>query len=176
MSIDLIKVGKAEAHYSANYRRIVRYTIEMFHKGLNDHKILSAPELDILQNKVNLQAVKWNEKWSKIEAKRMQLTEKEANIEEAIKRTSEAQDSLREIENLLLSTLNINDAIDWNNLKSREEFSEPNPQMQLQSKINHIKKPPERVIQPIPEKPNEAALEFIPQFSLIDKIIKKRQW
>ncbi|MBK7979263.1 MAG: hypothetical protein IPK06_04475 [Ignavibacteriae bacterium] len=41
--------------------QILKYTLEMFHKGLNEHKILSAPELDMMQNKANLQIEKWVE-------------------------------------------------------------------------------------------------------------------
>lgn len=175
MSNNLIEVGKAEAHYSANYTRILKYTVEMFHKGLNEHKILSAPELDMLQNKANLQADKWNEKWEKIEAKRMKSEEKEANIEEAEERTEEAQEAIRRIDNLLLHTLEIDDTIDWNRLKARKRFTEQNPQEFLQNKIDQVRKPSKKeVIQP-PKKPNETSSEFIPQITFFDKIFSSKR-
>lgn len=175
MENNLIEVGEVEAHYSANYTRILRYTVEMFHKGLKEHKILSAPELDMLQNKVNLQVEKWNEKWEKIEAKRMQNEEKEANIEEAKRQTKEAYEALNIIENLLIHTLNIDDTIDWNKLKSRKRFTEQNPQELLQIKIDKIKKPTKKEIKKIPTKPDESSSEFIPQITFLDKIFPSKR-
>lgn len=175
MGNNLIEVGKVETHYSANYLRILRYTVEMYHKGLTEHKILSAPELDMLQNKANLQAEKWVEKWEKIEARRIQIEEKKANIEEANIRTEEAQEALRRIDNLLLCTLNIDDAIDWNKLKFRKRFTEQNPEESLQNKIDQITKPIKKEIKPIPAKPDETLSEFIPQITFFDKIFSSKR-
>jgi restriction system protein len=175
MSNNLIEVGKAEAHFSANYTRILRYTVEMFHKGLNEHKLLSAPELYMLQNKVNLQAEKWNEKWEKIEAKRMQNDEKEANIEEAAERTKEAQEIMRRIDNLLLHTLEIDDTIDWNRLKSRKRFTEQNPQELLQYKIDQVIKPSKKEVIQRPLKPSETSSEFTPDITFFDKIFSSKR-
>jgi len=175
MSDNLIEVGKAEAHYSANYSRILKYSVEMFHKGLNEHKILSAPELDMLQNKANLQAEKWIEKWAKIEAKRMQSEEKEANIEEAEERTEEAQEAMKRIDNLLIHTLDIDDTIDWNSLKSRKRFAEQNPQEILQNKIDQVTKPMKKEVKQLPTKPDETSSEFMPQITFFDKIFSSKR-
>jgi len=155
MSDNLIEVRKAEEHWSANYSRILKYSVEMYHKGLNEHKILSAPEMDMLQNKANLQVEKWVEKWDKLESKRMQNEEKEANIEEASERTEEAQEALRNIDNLLIHTLDIDDTIDWNKLKSQKRFTETNPKDFLQSKTAGIKKPKKEELKKHPKKPVE---------------------
>ena len=103
----MIQVGKAEAHYNVAGTKILKYTVEMYHKGLHEHKLVSAPELDILQNKANLQANKWTEKWERIEEKQKVLDSKEENIEEASLRTEEAINEQIILENLLVHTLSI---------------------------------------------------------------------
>ena len=63
MAEENIEIGKPTTHLNAAGTRVLKYSVEMYHKGLNEHKLISAPEQDILQNKVNLQANKWNQKW-----------------------------------------------------------------------------------------------------------------
>ena len=81
MSDDGIKVGEAQAHWNVSGTRVLKYTLEMFHEGLKEHKLISAPEIDILKNKAFLQTQKWIEKWEKLELKRNVSEEKEANLE-----------------------------------------------------------------------------------------------
>ena len=117
---DLIKIGEAQAHWNVSGTRILKYTVEMYHKGLKEHKLISAPELDILENKATLQAHKWIEKWENLE-------EKEAKTKEAKIRTEEARKNLEEIENLLLHTLSIDNTINWELLKKRDKFPKKTP-------------------------------------------------
>src|SRR5690606_14836156 len=98
-----------------------------YDEGLKEHKLVSAPELDILQNKVDLQIEKWNEKWEKIMLRKKALEEKEASIEEANRKTKEAMNALDEIDRLLLHTLNIDDTVNWDVLKKRDTFDEEPP-------------------------------------------------
>ena len=91
MSDSLIQIGQAQAHYNVSYSRILKYSVEMYHKGLNEHKIISAPDLSMLENKANLQAQKWSEKWDIISTKRKNADEREANFEEANERDEEAK-------------------------------------------------------------------------------------
>lgn len=175
MNNNLIDIGDFGKHYSANYSRILRYTVEISHKGLKEHKILSAPEYDMLQNKVDLQIDKWNDKWEKIEAKRMQSEEKEANIDEAEERTNEAQEALKRIDNLLLQTLSIDDTIDWNRLKSRKRFNEQNPQELLQKRIDQVIKPNKKELLKPSIKPNATSSEFTPQITFFDKIFSSKR-
>lgn len=55
MSSDLIQIGRQQQHWNAAHNRILKYYMEIFHKGLNEHKLVSAPEEEMLENKVNLQ-------------------------------------------------------------------------------------------------------------------------
>ncbi|MFH1993716.1 MAG: restriction endonuclease, partial [Pseudomonadota bacterium] len=107
MSKDQIRTGLAQEHWNVSGTRLLKYTVEMYHKGLKEHKLISAPEMDMLENKVSLQAQKWTEKWESLESKRRINAEKEGNIEEANSRSEAAIKFLAEIENLLIHTLSI---------------------------------------------------------------------
>jgi len=48
---DLIQIGQAQAYYNVSGTRILKYAVEIYHKGLNEHKIISAPEFYILEKK-----------------------------------------------------------------------------------------------------------------------------
>ncbi len=124
MASDLLQVGKAQAYWNVSGTRILKYSIEMSHNGLNDHKIISAPDVGILQNKVNLQAQKWSEIWESIEEKRKNSELKEASIEKALLLSQEAMSALAAIDNLLIHTLTIDDIIDWEKLKRVDGFPE----------------------------------------------------
>lgn len=45
MNNDQIQFGQAKACHNVSGTRVLKYTLEMFHKGLNEHKLISAPEL-----------------------------------------------------------------------------------------------------------------------------------
>ncbi len=139
MSYKHLNIGQAEACWNKNYTRVLKYTLEMSHQGLNEHKILSAPDLDMLKTKAQMQADKWNEKWSLIEDKRNVQKAKVASAEEAKNRTQDAVDALIEIENILHKTLTIDDTVDWAQLKKVEPFPENKPIQP--SKKKHINYP-----------------------------------
>lgn len=155
-----IRVGQAQASYNAAGTRILKYTIEMYHEGLNEHKLLTAPDIGMLQNKVNLQANKWTEKWDIVESKRAIREEKEASIDEANNRTFEAVAAIKAIDDLLIHTLSIDDTIDWESLKRRESFSEKQPT-----------KPTPETKRTYPEKP----IKEEPKFNIIDIIFKSKK-
>lgn len=164
MSESLIEIGRAQAHYNVSYSRILKYSVEMYHKGLNEHKIISAPDLEMLENKANLQAQKWSEKWNAISTKRKNADEREANLEEANKRTEEAQKALEEIDNLLLHTLSINDTVNWDSLKKKSRFPEKMPF-----------KPEKKVYKEYPPMPNKENEEFFPKYTFLEKIIRSKK-
>ena len=159
-----IEIGKLQEHWNVTGTRILKYTVEMYHKGLREHKIVSAPDLDILRNKVTVQAEKWADKWRKQELKRKALEEREKNLGEATRRSEEAKRALEEIENILTHTLAIDDAIDWDTLKKKGSFDEPKPS-----------KPKKEPSKKYPLKPDENSEGFRPKFTLLDKIFKSRK-
>jgi len=54
-----IELGKLTARHSADGTRVLRYYIDLRHKLLNLHKELSAPEIFLLQHKVDALVALW---------------------------------------------------------------------------------------------------------------------
>ncbi|MDI6817701.1 MAG: restriction endonuclease, partial [Actinomycetota bacterium] len=135
-----------------------------YHKGLNEHKLISAPEIDILNNKVSLQSQKWSEKWAAIESKRRAIVGKEANVEEAKSQTDDSMKCLRQIDNLLVHTLSINDAVDWDSLKKKETFEEKPPV-----------KPVTMSKQGYPPRPDKQSAEYTPVFGFYELLFKSKK-
>lgn len=160
----LLQIGKAQAHYNVSNSRILKYSVEMYHKGLNEHKIISAPDVEMLENKANLQVQNWAEKWEIISRKRKNLSERESNLEEANDRTEKAQEALKEIDNILIHTLSVNDAVNWDSLKKKNNFSENSPLKPI--KKNHTK---------YPLQPQKESSEFLPAFSFWEKLIGSKK-
>ena len=132
----------------------------MQHKGLKEHKILSAPDDYILDNKRMLQEQKWKEKWKNLQEKRKIMGIKESGLQEAKLRTEEAIESLEEIENILNSSLIVSSAVDWEKLKKKDLYSEKIPSKLIQnSKKDYPSQP----------------IKKIPKFSFIEKLFKSKK-
>ena len=176
MGSDLIQVGQVEGRYSNTKNswnsRLLGYQISIYHKGLKEHKLFSAPERYLLESKVNLQIEKWNELWNR------EVSSEDANI-----RTEEARQSIEEIDNLLTHTLSIDDTIQWHKLKDRKRFTEKNPEEYLEGILSNLTKPIKGVLKPIPLiadvklpiKPDINSLRYLAQLSLIDKLFSSRR-
>jgi len=160
----MVQIGEPQEHWNVQGTRILKYSVEMYHKGLNEHKLISAPDIEILQNKVELQKNKWNQKWETLETKRKAQEEREANQKEAVNRTLEAQAVLKQIDDILIHTLSVDDAVEWESIKKHDKF--PTPKPQKSPKKEHIK---------IPDMPNKTSEEFVPKFNLLEKILKSKK-
>lgn len=157
----LIGYGKVENVWNANGTKILRYQQEIWHEGLKEHKVISAPEGDILNNKVRVQVEKWNEKWDGIQEKKRIEDLKKASSDEAIRRTKEAEERISEVKNLLISTLETNHIIDWEALKDKSEFKETYPI-----------KPSEPTLNVLPAYPEKNEPEFKPKFNILTSLFK----
>lgn len=156
-----IKYGNIQEVWNTAYTRVLRYTQEIQHEGLKEHKLISAPELSILTTKVNMQIEKWKEKWIAVEAKNKGNLKKQESQEEAARRTQEAEKNINDLEQVLLYSLNRNDAFNWEIIKHKEKFPEKKT----------YKLYGEATV-PYPLKPDKGSIEFTPQIPLIAKIFK----
>ena len=156
MDSEQIQYGHTETHWSASGTRILKYSLEIYHKGLKEHKIISAPELDVLERKVVLQVEKWKEKW----LKRQLVFKKESKMEQANSKTLQSQEALKQIDNLLISSLSVDTKINWDSLKKNDS-------------------PPKQPIKPqykkSPAKPDKFSFDFIPTFSFWERLIKSKK-
>ena len=62
-NLNNLAVGELNAKWSARGDRILRYYVDIRHKKLNLHKEVSAPEIFILQSKMDALMASWDEKY-----------------------------------------------------------------------------------------------------------------
>jgi restriction system protein len=128
-NIKNIAIGSLEAKWSARGDRILRYYIDVRHKKLNLHREVSAPEIFILQSKLDALMASWDEKYES-HRKRQSLLSGQSAADEL---TTEAGLKLEALTRILTHTLRVEDRIDWETLKDKsryaypKEFPEPAP-------------------------------------------------
>lgn len=115
---DLIDVSEIEDKYTSTGRHS-GYKVNMYHYGLKEYKHLSAIDVYALNGKISNQKLKWKAKWGIETTKR----ENQSKEEQAKEKTLEAEKEIERVQNILKHTLNINDAIDWETIKFKDEFS-----------------------------------------------------
>lgn len=124
-----VRIGELRARWSARGDRILRYSIDFVHEELGVHKEVSAPDIDILQNKVDTLLSGWHERHLKdLEKKKIEL---EASSIEAA--SMEASARLERLETILERAVGAKNKVDWEALKDRaeppaaKEFPVPKP-------------------------------------------------
>lgn len=118
--LDCVKVGQLQARYSADGTRILRYHADFWHNKLGLHKDLSAPELYLLQGKVDQLMVSWDKKMDE-HTKRASIS----NGKEAAESMEiDAHRRLESLSSILTDTLKVNDRINWEAIKDRSAFNE----------------------------------------------------
>jgi restriction system protein len=120
-NLENLEVGPLNARWSARGDRILRYHIDFRHKVLNVHKELGAPELFILQSKVDALMASWDAKYEDYKLKRLFQSGKGA-AEEA---TVNAGIRLEALHRILDHTLAVNDTVDWETLKDYSTYKRP---------------------------------------------------
>lgn len=114
---DLIESSGVRNKYTSTGRHS-GYQVDLYHSGLDEHKHLSAVEHSALLGKVHNQTISWQAKWEK----ELHKQEQQSKEENARERTEKAQAKIKQVENILKHTLSIDDAIDWETLKHKDEF------------------------------------------------------
>ncbi|WP_196493752.1 restriction endonuclease [Ornithinibacillus caprae] len=141
------------------------YEIEIRHDGLNKYRLIKGSDPYVVRQKARYQELQWDEMWKKKLETQLKKEEREATTREkeakkalALQLTSEAEEKIGELEGILRLTLEVDDAIDWENLKDYTEFGEP--------------KPIEIELIPLPDKPEEESVKYIPKLNIIDILFK----
>jgi restriction system protein len=172
MKKDLIDIRyRSEVTGVRTYK--IKYIAEVTHRGLNDYKVLTADDEDILENKVNSHVAKLEEKWEKVEEKQNIAKHQTASQKAAEEKTQAAIKALEEVDNILIHTLGIDDTIDWEKLKDKTKFKEPNPENELNRRLGEVAEPRPPIIESHPNKPRE--FDFEPKLSFFDKLIKSNK-
>lgn len=166
------RVGELEVSFGV--RGGATHRLELWHDGLKKHRVIKGAEPEIVLRKAEMQAAEWDGSWSQVSAREHdrrtkdgQRRQQEANKKLAAERTAEAQFELDRLSTVLRRTLDINDAIKWEDLKSKGAFPEPGP---VKPKLPGKPKP-----QSTPSKPSLNDFEFQPRFGMLDKLIASRR-
>lgn len=160
---DQLKIRTWEELIGVRVQKI-KYFAEITHIGLNDHRVFSALDEDILDNKLVAHINKLEIKWEK----QLLVKKQVASKNEAENRTQNAIQELKEVDNILFHTLGIDDTIDWETLKDRSKFSEINPKGSLKKRLSKLTRPIEH-----PTKPTDS--EYIPELTFFDKLFSSRK-
>jgi len=158
---NLMGYGFTDKIWNVNKTKILKFQQEIWHEGLKEHKVITAPDIDILKNKVRVESDKWIEKWNVISEKKRLDDIKKASVNDALERTKEAEEKLFEVENILHATLDVNDAIDWEVLKEKDDFIEPYPIKPVDQDYDILSITPNRILP-----------EFQPKLNIFTSIFK----
>lgn len=120
-NLENIAIGELNAKWSARGDRILRYYIDLRHKKLNLHKEVSAPEIFILQSKMDALMASWDEKYEQL-TKKQNVLSGHAAAEDL---TADAIAKLDSIGMILAHTLKVDDRVDWETLKDRSKYDFP---------------------------------------------------
>lgn len=164
---DLHEIDESQ-EYTRSYD--TRYIAEIKHLGLGTYRILKDMDSYILDNKVEAQFKKWDDQWDRIVSKNKTQADKDANLNIAEERTREAQEIQKQLDDILIHTLSIDDTIDWNTLKDQKKFTVPNPMNRLANELSNLVLYVEPEMQKQPNEP--LRINYIPSLSIVDKIFK----
>mgnify|MGYP000273877681 CR=1 FL=1 len=84
--------------------------------------------LEEVKEKINFAYSNWNERWIKISSKRDAEAIRQNKEEEASQKTEDARNQIKNLKSILEATLAIDDAIDWDDLIDKTEFTEFKPE------------------------------------------------
>ena len=97
----------------------------MWHDGLNEHRVLSDRDPGVLQNKLTAHLNRWADKYEKQLEREEKVARREAGLAAAEAGTSEAQQALQACRDILSHTLEVDDRVEWETLKSRAPMVRP---------------------------------------------------
>ncbi|WP_051291530.1 restriction endonuclease [Fictibacillus gelatini] len=144
------------------------YQIEVRHEGLNKYRVIKGTSLYVVQQKAEMQKRAWDEMWEKKEQQLKQKQDRERAAKEKLEKkelaeklTIEAGEKLIFIQNTLIHTLDIDDKINWDDLKDTSKFS--------------VQKPENLEEQEIPREPLQSDEIYHIKFGIFDKLFPSRK-
>ena len=120
-NLENIVAGSLEIKFSARGDRILRYYIDVRHTKLNIHKEVSAPEVFILQSKLDALMASWDEKYESYQL-RNSLWNKQTSADQL---SADSARKLAALGKILERTLGVDDRVNWDGLKDKSKFTKP---------------------------------------------------
>ena len=153
---------------------LARYEIEVSHPELCKYQLIRGEEPQFVTARAAAKAAEWDVAWSKrsaIDAKRKQregaARDAEAGRALAAERTQEAQAALAAVDRILAHTLDVDDRIDWDQIKDRTPYPVPSPAAPAP--------PYEPKKKPLPSAPQTTDTAFKPKIGFVDFFSGKRR-
>jgi restriction system protein len=166
------RVGSVDVNYSA--RGIPNYMIELWHDGLNKHRVIKAETKYLLEQKARVQIAEWTERWADVSERNRQRSEKaegrriqDARKQHAADLTSAATAELDLLGSLLKTALEVDDRIDWEALRDRTPFPEKAP--------DRSALPPLPAKREHPRQPQAGDSKYMPQIGILDMLLPGRK-
>lgn len=148
--------------------RVLIWERRISHPGLKMFRIVRGRDPATVDLMANLQLQRWEERWAKLELANSKRRKEEESAkvsfqkkELALQRTREAERQQKALEQILRDGIEVDSVLDWEKLKDRSGFSEPQPTGKLP-------------IAGMPE-PRKDAVEFQPVLNLLDRLIPSRR-
>ncbi|MGH2568059.1 MAG: restriction endonuclease, partial [Bacteroidota bacterium] len=127
----------------------------------NKYCLIKGKDHYVVEQKAAAQRAAWDEMWERRVDKDRRALDKQTKKEEALLRTQEAQEAISAIENILKTTLEVNDTIQWDALKDNSKFTKPRPSQ------------PE--FEQVPPTPLKTSSKYQPAFTFFDKLLSSRK-
>jgi restriction system protein len=93
-----------------------RFQLEIYHDALQKRELVAGNSLSVVEHKAATKMAEWDQAWEREEKKQL-----------AVKRTQKAQETLAELERILLQVVDVDTTIDWESLKNHSGYLEPKP-------------------------------------------------
>jgi len=159
------RFGQTTVTYSA--RGVPTYRVEAFHDGLHKYYVIRAGDQNTIRNKAQAQALLWNSAWKKMSAIEQHARLVESRKETAFERTTEAQRLLKTLQETLISGIELDPTLDWEQLKIRAPFPKDVP-----AKPVFADDPLDGAM---PPEPNRSDPRYEVTFSLLDRLLPSRK-
>lgn len=146
---------------SESARGILTYRQELWHEGLNKHRVVRGGDRGVVTRTAHLQATEWESRWHERQSREAERVRRDASKALAAERTAEAQRGLEALERTLAHTLAVDDTIDWDQLKDRSPFPEAAPVAPLAPGY--------------PAEPSRQDGRYDPRLGILDKLFSARR-
>lgn len=144
--------GKIQVVYTKS--GLTRYELEIWHDELGKYQLIRGDSTAAVEQRALSRMAQWDKAW---EREQRTLTNQEKTML-AAEKTQEAQAALEALGSILVETLKVNDAIDWEKLKITDEYSVARPSQPTISKA-----------------PDSADPKYQPQLGFLDKLVQSRK-
>ncbi|MFC1677753.1 hypothetical protein ACFL3G_11920 [Planctomycetota bacterium] len=151
-----------------------RFEIEISHDELNKYKLVKGDDKHVVKQKAFAEMARWNEIWEKQLEKNRKALEREQKAQAigdkkklAEEKTEQAQAELARLKGILEYTLDIDDTVDWEQLKVKTGYPVPQPEKP--------KVPPKPQAPNIPPEPKSTDQVYQPKLSILDRLIPSKK-